>query len=125
MSGRPMTSYGTPLLFDLTGAPSVRVLAHGRWRESGLCRGLDTEWWFAKPTSARSRGAVTLCERCPVRNACLAAGLVFGEEFGVWGGVNHLERRPMVQRLLGGETLGSVLTSVLGEQVARPARKAA
>jgi len=109
----PGPAYGIPLAIDLSGGPDRRYLAHGEWRQSATCNGSDVEWWFAKPTSARSRAAVQLCEECPVRRECLAAGLLYGEEFGLWGGVNHLERRPLVAQLLGGESLGSVLASAL------------
>lgn len=110
---RPGPAYGILMPFDVTGAPAPRELAHGPWRQSASCRGRDVEWWFAKPTSARSRAAVAVCRACPVRRECLAAGLLYREEFGVWGGVNHLQRRPLLARLFGGESLGSVLASAL------------
>jgi len=115
-SGRAGPAYGIALPFDQTGAPSARELAHGEWRLAAACRSRDFEWWFAKPTSARSRLAVQLCVGCPVRRECLAAGLVFGEEFGVWGGLSHIQRRPLVARLLTGVPLATVLASALGEQ---------
>ena len=109
-------AYGLALPFDLTGAPSARDLANGDWRLAATCRGRDHELWFAKPTSARSRRAVQLCEACPVRRQCLAAALLFGEEFGVWGGLNHLQRRPLIARLLTGVPFATILATVLGEQ---------
>lgn len=109
-------AYGLALPFDLTGAPSARDLAHQEWRLDATCRGRDHEWWFANPTSARSRLAVQLCEGCPVRRQCLAAGLLFGEEFGVWGGLTHIQRRPLIARLLTGVPLATVLGTVLGEK---------
>jgi WhiB family redox-sensing transcriptional regulator len=109
-------AYGLALPFDLTGAPSARDLANGDWRLDATCRDRDHEWWFAKPTSARSRSAVQLCEGCPVRQQCLAAGLLFGEEFGVWGGLTHIQRRPLIARLLTGVPLATVLATALGEQ---------
>lgn len=120
---RPGPAYGILMPFDLTGAPTARELAHGPWRQSASCRGRDLEWWFAKPTSARSRTAVALCQACPVQRECLAAGLLYREEFGVWGGVNHLQRRPFLSRLIAGESLGSVLASALqtGPQETRTA----
>jgi len=115
-AGRAGPAYGIALPFDLTGAPPVRELAHGEWRLAAACRSRDFEWWFAKPTSARSRLAVQLCEGCPVRRECLAAGLLFGEEFGVWGGLSHIQRRPLIARLLTGVPLATVLASALAEQ---------
>lgn len=116
---------GVALSVDVTGAPSARELAHGQWRLAATCRSRDHEWWFAKPTSARSRLAVQLCEGCPVRRECLAAGLLFGEEFGVWGGLSHIQRRPLVARLLTGVPLGTVLAAVLGQQQAGKCTEAA
>lgn len=117
----PGPAYGIAMPFDVTGAPTARELAHGPWRQLASCSGQDLEWWFAKPTSARSRAAVTLCRACPVRRECLAAGLLYREEFGVWGGLNHLQRRPLLARLLAGEPLGALLAATLqaGPQTTR------
>lgn len=51
-----------------------------------------------------------------MRRECLAAGLLFGEEFGVWGGLSHIQRRPLIARLLTGVPLATVLASALAEQ---------
>ena len=107
-------AYGIPLPIDASGGPAVRDLAHGEWRQSATCRSREFEWWFAKPTSARSHDAVRLCEACPVRRECLAASLLYGEEFGLWGGLSHLQRRPLLARLAAGASLGSVIDQVLG-----------
>jgi WhiB family redox-sensing transcriptional regulator len=49
------------------------------------CRVNDSELWFAE-SPADVEFAKSLCQACPVRQACLAGALQRGEPWGVWGG---------------------------------------
>ncbi|ADU46578.1 WhiB family transcriptional regulator [Intrasporangium calvum] len=93
--------------------PSPDELLRAKWMRAGSCRGDEKYRWFGQPNTLKSLRAAAICRECPVRQMCLASALVFGEEFGVWGGLNPVERRPLHRRLALGETLGSVLRSVL------------
>ena len=42
---------------------------------------------------ARERRAKAVCRSCPVRSDCLDHALQAGERYGIWGGLNELERR--------------------------------
>lgn len=66
------------------------------WRSAGLCLRLDPEQFFPNPTDDPAP-AIAICNRCPVRGACLAAALDAGECDGVWGGTTIEERRAMRQ----------------------------
>jgi len=49
------------------------------------CRRFDSELWFAeKPDDVEL--AKSLCQECPLVNACLAGALERAEPWGVWGG---------------------------------------
>jgi len=39
-----------------------------------------------------------ICERCPVKEPCLAWALESGQDAGVWGGLSEDERRAMKRR---------------------------
>jgi WhiB family transcriptional regulator, redox-sensing transcriptional regulator len=49
------------------------------------CRVNDPELWFAE-SPAGVEYAKSLCQACPVREACLAGALERREPWGVWGG---------------------------------------
>ena len=106
-------AYGIPIPVPHTGAPSLADLAHGDWREAAACRGADESWWFAHPSSRRHIAAIAICESCPVRRECLAASLVYAEEFGMWGGLSSHLRPALVSRLRQGAPLLEVLDQVL------------
>jgi WhiB family redox-sensing transcriptional regulator len=55
------------------------------WATLGRCRGLPTEVFFSDDPFSIAR-AKAICDRCPVRDRCLAAALERGEPWGVWGG---------------------------------------
>lgn len=96
-----------------TGGPSVLRLSRGDWKMSAACVGQDQARWFAEADAA-SPAAAQACGACPVRDMCLAAGLVFHEEFGVWGGLTPRQRQPLLRRLAAGEPLGDVLADAIG-----------
>ena len=104
--------YGKPLTgLNTDGGPSSATLARPAWRMRGACADDDSEAWFSEADTLKSRRAIRVCGSCPVRQRCLAAALVFDEEFGVWGGLTPSERRPFVARLEAGEPLGRVLAA--------------
>jgi WhiB family redox-sensing transcriptional regulator len=41
---------------------------------------------------AREARAKAICVRCPVRLQCLGYALQAGEDHGIWGGLNEIER---------------------------------
>jgi WhiB family redox-sensing transcriptional regulator len=93
--------------------PSVRELDAPRWHPRGACSQVGTWLWFEDGNSPLTRRAVQVCATCPVRRTCLAAALVYAEEFGVWGGVTAVARRQLINRLASGEDLTSVLDEAL------------
>jgi WhiB family redox-sensing transcriptional regulator len=72
------------------------------WRDSAACRYADTELFFpigkTGPALAEIQQAKRVCAGCPVRQACLTFALSTNQLYGIWGGYDEDERRPMHQR---------------------------
>jgi WhiB family redox-sensing transcriptional regulator len=79
------------------------IAVHSSWESRALCRDVDAG--FIPPlreesdTERRTResAAKRVCAACPVRRECLEYALRVGEEFGIWGGMNEVERRALVR----------------------------
>ena len=113
----PDVGYGRPMPWIELGPEfSVRQLDASRWQPRGACTHRSSSLWFEDANSPKTRRAKAICDTCPVRRTCLAAALVYAEEYGVWGGVPACKRRPLIVRLAAGEVLGSVLDDVLGQE---------
>jgi WhiB family redox-sensing transcriptional regulator len=75
------------------------------WQQRAACRGEDSALFFApnyfekkREKDEREARAKTYCIRCPVRERCLEYALRIGEQHGIWGGLNEMERRALVRR---------------------------
>ena len=74
-----------------------------QWRAS--CRGEDTSLFFPpnhpevrEEREVRERRAKALCGACPVRMDCLEYAVRTREPYGIWGGLNEMERRVLLRR---------------------------
>ena len=74
------------------------------WRSSASCTGENAVYFFApshferKPEKDYREGhARALCRDCPVRVTCLEYALAVGETHGIWGGLNELERKALLE----------------------------
>ncbi len=95
----------TPSPRDLTWiAPAPSGPASTRqpstaWRESASCRRVDPELVFPNGSggaaAAEIRQAKAVCASCLVRRPCLAYALATGQQYGIWGGFDENERRPL------------------------------
>ena len=56
------------------------------------CRTHDPELWFAE-SPADVELAKAICQGCPVRTVCLEWAVDVGVTDGIWGGLDHRERR--------------------------------
>ena len=73
------------------------------WRVRAACRGPETGLFFPPSNierrtdrEARETRAKSICRVCAVRRECLDHALQFGEAHGIWGGLNEIERRNLV-----------------------------
>jgi WhiB family redox-sensing transcriptional regulator len=110
-------SFGIPLGHVRTTTAVIRELDGIRWRLQGTCSGDRSEAWFTDLRTPAARHARRICEDCPVRTRCLAAALLYGEEYGIWGGLDPDERLVLDGRLRGGESLRAVVRSVIARRV--------
>lgn len=65
------------------------------WQEDALCPEIDLEAHNPEPHGSTVL-AKKICALCTVRSECLAAALVYGEETGVWGGLDSGERKNLM-----------------------------
>jgi WhiB family redox-sensing transcriptional regulator len=78
------------------------------WQRRAACRGPESALFFP-PTlpearldrEAREERAKQICQACPVRGECLDFALSIREPHGIWGGLNELERRELLERATG------------------------
>lgn len=78
------------------------------WQDRALCRGADANLFFTpshlekkEDREIREAQAKAVCARCPVRRECLSFALATREPYGIWGGLNELERRHLLEKQAG------------------------
>ena len=79
--------------------------AEPSWRASAACEGSNASAFFppssTEPREQRQRRegeAREMCDRCVVRDSCLEYALFVEEPYGIWGGLNEIERRRLLRR---------------------------
>jgi WhiB family redox-sensing transcriptional regulator len=79
--------------------------ANDVWQRRAACRGPESALFFA-PTipearparDAREGRAKAICGGCSVQAECLDYALRIREPHGIWGGLNELERRAILEQ---------------------------
>ncbi|HVM04495.1 MAG TPA: WhiB family transcriptional regulator [Acidimicrobiales bacterium] len=73
------------------------------WQVRASCRGPQAAIFFPpshferkEDKEARERRAKAICQSCPVRKPCLEYALTIKEPHGIWGGLNEMERKPLL-----------------------------
>jgi WhiB family transcriptional regulator, redox-sensing transcriptional regulator len=74
------------------------------WESRALCRDVDAGCFIPplreeSEAERRSRelAAKRVCAVCPVQPQCLDYALRMSEPFGIWGGLNEVERRALTR----------------------------
>ena len=75
------------------------------WQRHAACRGPEATLFFA-PTvpeprldrETREGRAKAICASCSVQPECLEYALRIREPHGIWGGLNEIERRLILER---------------------------
>ena len=74
------------------------------WQWRAACRGEDASLFFSpshlepkEQRDRRERKAKAICAACPVRLECLEYAIRTREPYGIWGGLNELERRYLIR----------------------------
>ena len=73
------------------------AIADVAWRSNGACQGLDAEIFYPE-NEDHADFALSVCEQCAVRIACLDYALDTREQQGVWGGATARDRRKMLRQ---------------------------
>jgi WhiB family redox-sensing transcriptional regulator len=73
------------------------------WQLRAACRGPQQSAFFPPAVTERKDErlerevrAKAICASCPVRQQCLEYALRIREPHGIWGGLNEVERRAML-----------------------------
>ncbi len=81
----------------------IRTADMVEWQLLAACRGPHASVFFPpshteKRNEKRQREskAKGICATCPVRQNCLEYALKVGEQHGIWGGLNEIERRHLL-----------------------------
>lgn len=67
------------------------------WRDDAACKGQGVANFFARRDYPQNAEAVKFCKKCKVKKQCLAFAVEFegdGLRYGLWGGVQAIERMP-------------------------------
>lgn len=85
----PMSTIRPPKVADPARA--------SHWRNRALCRDEDPELFHpvgvSGPALAQAAVAKSVCQSCPVVDSCREWALTMGEDWGIWGGLDEIERR--------------------------------
>jgi len=68
------------------------------WVVFSACRDKDADLFFPD-TRSDEQQAVAICATCPVQMECLEYALEADIRFGIWGGLNEKQRRPLARRI--------------------------
>lgn len=78
------------------------------WQTRAACKGPHAAVFFP-PTHAerkeeklgREERAKAICTGCVVRRECLDYAITIREPHGIWGGLNEVERKQLLERRVG------------------------
>jgi WhiB family transcriptional regulator, redox-sensing transcriptional regulator len=91
----------------LEGSVATRSIGEA-WQVRAACRGPQATVFFP-PTHAerkdeklaREARAKEICSTCVVRGDCLEYAIRIREPHGIWGGLNEIERKQVMERRAG------------------------
>ena len=74
------------------------------WTDAAACRNSEGALFYPADSAERKEDrlerelvAKRICASCGVREECLEAALARHESYGIWGGLNELERRGLLR----------------------------
>ncbi|MFG1638796.1 WhiB family transcriptional regulator [Amycolatopsis sp. NPDC049252] len=68
-----------------------------KWHVHAACRNADQEhdWTNAEPGSKAATDCKETCRLCSVRLTCAITALITDESYGVWGGMDQVDREAL------------------------------
>lgn len=82
------------------------------WEDQAKCQGLEDPFIFQAPPGERSKPAKAVCQLCDVRVDCLDYALANNENFGVWGGLDEVERQALKNGTKPDDNQAEILVSL-------------
>lgn len=74
-----------------------RTLPH--WFDTAACRGEDIDLFFPdEGDEVREHAAKSVCNTCPIRQACRSWALSVNQRHGIWGATTPKERQQIRRR---------------------------
>jgi WhiB family redox-sensing transcriptional regulator len=80
----------------------------GFWQQKAACRGPQSKAFFPPSHAerkdekvARESQAKAICHDCLVARDCLDYAISIREPHGIWGGLNEIERKQVLERRAG------------------------
>jgi WhiB family redox-sensing transcriptional regulator len=74
------------------------------WTDAAACRNSEGALFYPADSAERKEDrlerelvAKRICASCGVREECLEAALARHESYGIWGGLNEIERRGLIR----------------------------
>ena len=74
------------------------------WTDAAACRNSEGALFYPADSAERKEDrlerelvAKRICASCGVREDCLEAALARHESYGIWGGLNEIERRGLLR----------------------------
>jgi WhiB family redox-sensing transcriptional regulator len=74
------------------------------WTDAAACRNSEGALFYPADSAERKEDrlerelvAKRICASCGVREECLEAALARHESYGIWGGLNEIERRGLLR----------------------------
>ena len=74
------------------------------WTDAAACRNSEGALFYPADSAERKEDrlerelvAKRICASCDVREDCLEAALARHESYGIWGGLNEIERRGLLR----------------------------
>jgi WhiB family redox-sensing transcriptional regulator len=92
------TADGTELVVLGKVSAAVTTARLGQWSQQALCAQTNSEIFFPSHDDPGTE-AKQICRRCPVRAECLKFALENNERYGIWGGLDPVERDTLRRRL--------------------------
>ncbi|MGW4208405.1 WhiB family transcriptional regulator [Lentzea sp. NPDC004789] len=76
---------------------TLMMLRAPKWHVHAACRTTDREvdWIDAAPGSNAAADCKAICRLCPVRLTCAITALTRDESYGVWGGMDQVDREAL------------------------------
>ena len=98
------------------------------WRTRAACIGSDPDLWFPADNAARARTQHirAICAGCPVSAECLQAASDLDARYGIWGGLDEVERAngPKVKTIEHGTSRGYRQHRTAGEDACQDCKDA-